>query len=1005
MAVPSIAEFLRRVLPWPGDEPGYCNLHYSMVKRQGMAGLPFQKLADFEKAVQWANTHPGMAKDVYFCLGRQKDIGKVINGRAYALRNHLNTVALKAIWLDLDVKEKGYASVTEALQAIKAFCASENLPPPTALVGSGGGVHCYWISSKELPVEGWTLFAEGLRTAATHFGLRFDAGVTIDCARILRVPGTYNKKEQIPREVKLLLLAPQDIDFEKAFAGTKAIPGQQRVDAGTQAKHRLCLLPQQTGSPDLLTAEYQKEIGTVQEELLDPRPAFTQCPFFRAALLTGGKHHDQGLWMLTALATTFVRKGRELFHTLSKGHADYSPASADAMYDRKEAEQQDKKLGWPSCQTFESYGSKQCKDCPLKGTIRSPLNLLPRIGGGTPGPSSLAVAGIASVPESGRGQPSNDLSLPLGYSTNNAGRIVKTRTAAVPIDIPLFHCVITDPWTQKNKGLNFTASTDKGSTVEVLVESKDLASAAMLGGSLSKQFVLYSPGTTKLLMEFMVAWMDKFNSMKAARDTVAYGWYREADHDMGWAYGGIINKKDGTTMKSSSGDPAIRDLYTPQGDIETWFKALKLVTDQHRPAIEVIAAAAFASPLLHFTGHYSGALVAYSQSGGNKSTALNVGAAVWGNPKLTKEVASSSQNSMRGKMAELNNLPCYWDDVSLPKAIEKAAEVLVDITQGKDGGKMNVDRSQKVVGSWQSLLTICSNVSLFDYMVDHQQSNAAGIYRTFEFLVPKADDNTPGRVEEWSATILQQQLETNYGRMGERYSKVMLSNPEAMQEFVTDTQKKLASEVAYKPDERFWLAIATTILAGARLANTIGASFNTEEIHVFLVDAYKAMRDRVVSEDLIGDSEENIMAALTHFLKDMAGNTIRTRDMVRGAGGRSKQVGFVGGPEHTNVPIHVQFVLDEHLLRISRKQFIEHMHRTKHSPSMVMAGLRTFYKMRDGRANLAAGTLFQGGQERLLEIPVPQDSWLDETAQAYTPMAEIKKRNDAERLKVIRPDQ
>jgi hypothetical protein len=782
------------------------------------------------------------------------------------------------------------------------------------------------------------------------------------------------------------------LDFEKAFAGTKAVSGQQRVDAGASAKHRLCLLPQQTGSPDLLTAEYQREIGTVEEELLDPEPAFRQCPFLRETLLTGGKDHDQGLWMLTALASTFMRKGRELFHVLSKGHADYSPAGADAMFDRKEAEQQDKKLGWPSCQTFESYGSKQCKDCPLKGTIRSPLNLLPV-------PYIAPKAPLGAIKSTLT--PANDLSLPLGYSVNNAGRIVKTRTAAVPVDIPLFHCVITDPWTQKNRGLNFTASTDKGSTVEVLVESKDLASAAMLGGSLSKQFVLYSPGTTKILMEFMVAWMDKFNQMKAARDTVPYGWYKENGLDAGWAYGGIINKKDGTTMKSSSGDPAVRTLYTPQGSIEVWFKALKLVTDQHRPAIECITAAAFASPLLHFTGHYSGSLVAYSQSGGNKSTALNVGAAVWGNPKLTKEVASSSQNSMRGKMAELNNLPAYWDDVSLPKAIEKAAEVLVDLTQGKDGGKMNVDRSQKVVGSWQSLLTICSNVSMFDYMVDHQQSNAAGIYRTFEFLVPKADDNTPGRVEEWAATILQQQLETNYGRMGERYSKVMLSNPEAMQEFVTDTQKKLASEVAYKPDERFWLAIATTILAGARLANTIGASFNTEEIHVFLVDSYKAMRDRVVSEDLIGDSEDNITAALTHFIKAMAGNTIRTRDMVRGAGGRSKQVGFVGGPEHTDAPIHVQFVLDEHLLRISRKQFIDHLHKTKHSPSMVMAGLRTFYKMRDGRANLAAGTLFQGGQERLLEIPVPQDSWLDETAQAYTPAAEIKKRNDAERLQSL----
>ena len=910
--------------------------------------------------------------------------------------------------MDIDVKSppKGYATLAEALDALAAFVDAAALPLTSALVGSGGGLHCYWISDRELTVEEWTAYAGGLRDAAVKHGLRCDLGVTIDCARVLRVPGTFNHKTQPAKEVKLLGLAPHDLNFEEAFAGTKAVrsDGQQVVVAGafTRTDAELCRLPRRVGSPDLLTAEYQREIGTVQEELLDPEPAFRQCPFLRETLLTGGKAHDQGLWMLTALASTFMKNGRHVFHELSKGHADYSPAGADAMFDRKEAEKDLKKLGWPSCQTFETYGSKQCKDCPLKGTIKSPLNLRAPLGS-VAQPDRVAVSKTADL-GSNPSTLANDLQLPLGYSTNNVGRIIKTRTASVPVDIPLFHCVITDPWTQKNKGLNFTATTDKGSTVEVLVESKDLASAAALGTSLSKQFVLYSPSITKLLVEFMVSWMDKFNILKAARDTVAYGWYKEGGHDAGWAYGGIINKKDGTTMKSSSGDPAVRDLYTPQGDIDIWFKALKLVTDQHRPAIECIAAAAFASPLLHFTGHYSGSLVAYSQSGGNKSTALNVGAAVWGNPKLTKEVASSSQNSMRGKMAELNNLPCYWDDVSVPKAIEKAAEVLVDITQGKDGGKMNVDRSQKVVGSWQSLLTICSNVSMFDYMVDHQQSNAAGIYRTFEFLVPKNDDNTPGRVEEWTATILQQQLETNYGRMGERYSKVMLSNPEAMQEFVTDTQAKLADEVTYKPDERFWLAIATTILAGARLANTIGASFNVEEIHAFLVSSYFAMRARVLTEDLIGDSEANITAALTQFLKDMSGNTIRTRDMVHGAGGRDRQVVYMGGPEHANQPIHVQWVIDERLLRISRKHFVEYMRKPKYSPSMVTTGLRTFYRMKDGRANICAGTMFQGGQERLLVIPVPRDHWLDETMHAYTSLADLKKIN-APQLSIIRSDQ
>ena len=144
-------------------------------------------------------------------------------------------------------------------------------------------------------------------------------------------------------------------------------------------KEELVPFPSQPQSPDLLTAEYQKEIGEVQSELLAPNAPIMRCPFLRDAFNTGGKHHDQGLWMLTGLASTFFEGGREIFHALSKGHADYSPANVDAMFNRKEDERAEKGLGWPSCQTFEKYGSEQCAGCQHKNKIKSPLNLADRV--------------------------------------------------------------------------------------------------------------------------------------------------------------------------------------------------------------------------------------------------------------------------------------------------------------------------------------------------------------------------------------------------------------------------------------------------------------------------------------------------------------------------------------------------------------------------------------------------------------------------------------------------
>ena len=70
----------------------------------------------------------------------------------------------------------------------------------------------YWISDKPLTRAEWEPYADGLWALVQKHGLKADA-VTTDAARILRVPGTFNKKQDIPRPVEIKLLQPTDIDF------------------------------------------------------------------------------------------------------------------------------------------------------------------------------------------------------------------------------------------------------------------------------------------------------------------------------------------------------------------------------------------------------------------------------------------------------------------------------------------------------------------------------------------------------------------------------------------------------------------------------------------------------------------------------------------------------------------------------------------------------------------------------------------------------------------------
>jgi hypothetical protein len=138
-------------------------------------------------------------------MSRQRHMKLDKQDQPFPLRSKQDAVALKAIWLDVDVKAppKGYVSLEEAIDALEVFRKAASLPPPDALISSGGGLHVYWISERSLAVGEWQPYANALKACAIQHGLRCDAGVTVDAARILRVPGTFNYKNGVKRPVKV----------------------------------------------------------------------------------------------------------------------------------------------------------------------------------------------------------------------------------------------------------------------------------------------------------------------------------------------------------------------------------------------------------------------------------------------------------------------------------------------------------------------------------------------------------------------------------------------------------------------------------------------------------------------------------------------------------------------------------------------------------------------------------------------------------------------------------
>ncbi len=113
-------------------------------------------------------------------------------------RKQSNTQAMRALWLDLDVKPGQYESQRMAAVAVVGFCLAVGLPVPM-IVSSGRGLHCYWPLVGDIPAPKWKRTAETLARCLDHFGVLHDPSRTTDEASILRPVGTHHRKgEPIP---------------------------------------------------------------------------------------------------------------------------------------------------------------------------------------------------------------------------------------------------------------------------------------------------------------------------------------------------------------------------------------------------------------------------------------------------------------------------------------------------------------------------------------------------------------------------------------------------------------------------------------------------------------------------------------------------------------------------------------------------------------------------------------------------------------------------------------
>lgn len=176
-------EFFKRVLPSVGP--------FTLLS--GATG-PDSKLIE-QRHYNNIQTHEALAQEVQRLS--MLPLNVFFAAGSYAGTNRKDPIAKRALWLDLDGKDFE-GGTDQAVRELGTFVKATGLPRPSIYVSSGRGVHVYWALDRDVPVAEWKPVAQALKAKCEELGFAADPSSTSDAARVLRAPGSLNRKGERP---------------------------------------------------------------------------------------------------------------------------------------------------------------------------------------------------------------------------------------------------------------------------------------------------------------------------------------------------------------------------------------------------------------------------------------------------------------------------------------------------------------------------------------------------------------------------------------------------------------------------------------------------------------------------------------------------------------------------------------------------------------------------------------------------------------------------------------
>ena len=760
-------------------------------------------------------------------------------------RTKENVKALKAFWLDLDCgptkavvntvtgKPDGYIDQTAGLTALMEFCKVVGLPKPT-IVNSGGGLHAYWPLKEEISRADWEEVANRFREVCQTHSFYVDDKV-FEVARILRVPGTFNMKEETPRPVHIIYVGGS-ISVEEFRSTLGVIP---------KPKNKATIFDDDY-KPTERQQALQRSIGYSFKRIMKRTINGTGCNQLLSAYnnqATLGYYE----WFYALSVAAMCEDAPKATHLMSEGHPDYDPAEVDKKVAtiRKAT----------SCDKFRSISPDLCDGCPHLGKIFGPKELGRELREANEEP-------IIVVDDAGEETEISIPKYPPPFYRGEGGGIwrkpPKDDAEADPLLVYENDFYVVKRMHDPGEGdaVLMRLHLPQDGTREFTIPMSKVTQKDELRKILSSNGV-YSYGKRfDVLMDYVIKSATTLQDReKAEIMRQQFGW---VDNNSRFVLGDQeITATNNIYSPPSKTTQKLAKFVGPVGSLDKWKEVWKLYDEEGMEAQAFAALSAFGSPLLRFLNQTGAVINLFnSRSGTGKTTILNMVNSVYGHPKELRLKLDDTMNGRLMWVGILNNLPATMDELTNASPKEYS-DFLYALSNGKGKERMmsGTNELRENNTTWQNITVSTSNSSFVEKLSILKNNPEGELMRLIEYPIGLVEAVSTSHAKNMFDTV----LFANYGHAGPIFLRYVLANLEEVINMCLAMQSKVDRELNLLPKERFWSATVACNIVGGMIAKRCGLiDWNINRIYTYAGGLIERLRADTTAplddvEQVVGD--------------------------------------------------------------------------------------------------------------------------------------------------------